>query len=315
MKIKTLAVAALVALFLLPSCVKEDKGKDKAHAPEKEIKAAKSDAPPPDALAKVGDTYITIADYENQLQKFPAKLAETDHGRKYVVTQHVENILIQKEAEAQGIVKDPVILAKIDDYAKRMYKEAILQKIKERQRQVTDEDAKKYFLENKHEFTQPDRARVSIIELDLDKEKLANEIYGKIKAGKNFEELAREHSKHLTAKRGGDMGFIAPGQFKHLTDVAFKIKVGEVSKPFKSAFGWHIVKVTEFRKGTDISDEEGTRRAKARMEAIEVSKAFDTLMQELKSKHEITIYDEKIKAMAPPPPEAPVAPTIPAPEE
>ena len=42
------------------------------------------------------------------------------------------------------------------------------------------------------------------------------------------------HSKHVSGKRGGDIGFVTQKQYKVLTDVAFTMKPGEISKPFKT---------------------------------------------------------------------------------
>jgi len=63
--------------------------------------------------AKVGDRYVRVADYEKQLVKLSPKLAESEHGRKYVVNQYIENILIEKEAETRGLTKDPPLPLKL----------------------------------------------------------------------------------------------------------------------------------------------------------------------------------------------------------
>ena len=195
------------------------------------------------------------------------------------MNQYIENILIEKEAEARGLTKDPAIAAKIEDYTRSLYRNSLLQSLKEGQKSISDEEAKKYFQEHEEEFIQPDRVRLSLIEVDLDKEKEINAIQKDLKAGKDFAQLAMTHSKHVSGKRGGDIGFITQKQYKVLTDVAFTMKPGEISKPFKSPTGWTIIKVTEYVKKQDIPMEEGIKRARARLEATETSKSFDTLMK------------------------------------
>ena len=100
------------------------------------------------------------------------------------------------------------------------------------------------------------RDAFSIIEVDLDKEKEINAIQKDLKAGKDFAQLAMAHSKHVSGKRGGDIGFVTQKQYKVLTDVAFTMKPGEISKPFKTPTGWAIIKVTEFVKKQAIPLEE-----------------------------------------------------------
>lgn len=296
MKLKFFLFLLLILVFALGSC--DSKKKEQKAAPQvsKETPKPKpAEAAPPDALAKVGDRYIRVADYEKQLVKLSPKLGESEHGRKYVVNQYIESILIEKEAEARGLTKDPAIAAKIEDYTRSLYRNSLLQSLKEGQKSISDEEAKKYFQEHEEEFIQPDRVRLSLIEVDLGKEKEINAIQKDLKAGKDFAQLAMAHSKHVSGKRGGDIGFVTQKQYKVLTDVAFTMKPGEISKPFKSPTGWCIIKVTEFVKKQDIPAGEGLRRARARLEATETSKSFDALMKSLREKNQVVIYEDKIK--------------------
>ncbi|GAB4289822.1 MAG: peptidyl-prolyl cis-trans isomerase [Myxococcota bacterium] len=274
-------------------------------APQKTVEE-KGETPlaPPDALAKVGDIYISRNDLDLQLKKYPPQLSTTEHGRKYILNQLIDDLLIKKEAENRNLHKDPEIVRKIEDYAYRLYKEEIMANLGKRE--ISNEEAESYFEAHKEQLVQPDKVRISLIEVALDDEKTINEVYNQLKAGKDFGELAQKYSKHnLSAKRGGDIGFVAANNFKHLSDVAFKLKIGTYSKPFKSAFGWHIVKATEFRKGEEITKEEGIRRAKAQINALEASRTFDEMMKNLKERYKIEVYEEKLKQFAPPKKEEP----------
>jgi peptidyl-prolyl cis-trans isomerase C len=296
MKLKSFLFLLLILVFALGSC--DSKKEEQKAAPQVSKETPKpAEAAPLDALAKVGDRYIRVGDYEKQLVKLSPKLGESEHGRKYVVNQYIENILIEKEAAARGLTKDPAIAAKIEDYTRSLYRNSLLQSLKEGQKSISDEEAKKYFQEHEEEFIQPDRVRLSLIEVDLDKEKEINAIQKELKAGKDFAQLAMSHSKHVSGKRGGDIGFVTQKQYKVLTDVAFTMKPGEISKPFKSPTGWTIIKVTEYVKKQDIPMEEGIKRARARLEATETSKSFDTLMKSLKEKNQVVLYEDKIKQL------------------
>ena len=299
MKIKIVLFLLLAFVFALGSCnSKKEEQKAAPQAPKETPKPKPAaEAVPPDALAKVGDRYVRVGDYEKQLVKLSPKLAESEHGRKYVVNQYIENILIEKEAEARGLTKDPALAAKIEDYTRSLYRNNLLQNLKEGQKPISDEEAKKYFQEHEEEFIQPDRVRLSVIEVPLDKEKEINAVYKDLKAGKDFAQLAAAHSTHVSGKRGGDIGFVTQKQYKVLTDVAFKMKPGEISKPFKTPTGWTIIKVAEFVKKQDISPEEGIKRARARLEATETSKSFDALMKSLREKNQVVVYEDKIKKL------------------
>ncbi|WP_334079106.1 peptidylprolyl isomerase [Microbulbifer sp. M83] len=71
-----------------------------------------------------------------------------------------------------------------------------------------------------------------------------------------FDELAREHSEDIgTMLAGGDLGWSMPGQFvPEFTQAMNNTPVGEISMPFKSQFGWHILRV-DGRRNQDMTDQ------------------------------------------------------------
>ena len=71
----------------------------------------------------------------------------------------------------------------------------------------------------------------------------------RLQAGEDFEVLARSNSQDtLSAAKGGDLGWVGAGEtvpkFEEAMD---KLKPGEISKPVRTEFGWHLVQVTERR--------------------------------------------------------------------
>ncbi len=87
-------------------------------------------------------------------------------------------------------------------------------------------------------------------------------VYALLLAGADFEELAKKESQDGSAKRGGDLGWFGRGRMvKPFEDVAFGLKDGEISEPFASQFGYHIVKkygqgmppLSEMREGIEAA--------------------------------------------------------------
>jgi len=198
------------------------------------------------------------------------------------------------------LTKDPGIAAKIEDYARALYKKNLRQSLKEIQKPITDEEVKKYFQEHKDSVIKPDRVRISVLELDLNKRKEINALYKKLRAGKDFAKLVMDHSKHVSARKGGDLGFLTRKQYKPLTEVAFVLKPGRFSKPFKTTSGWTIIKVTDFVKRQDVPAREG-QRARARLEAMEASSAFSAFIKDLKEKNKVVIYKDRLSRLISPP--------------
>ncbi len=75
----------------------------------------------------------------------------------------------------------------------------------------------------------------------------ANKLYYKLVAGANFADLAKEFSKDPgSAVKGGDLGYFSKGMMvKEFEDASFSGKVGEVQKPVKTNYGYHIIKITD----------------------------------------------------------------------
>lgn len=67
-----------------------------------------------------------------------------------------------------------------------------------------------------------------------------------ILSGKPFEDVAAEHSLCPSGARGGDLGFFGRGQMvSEFEKAAFSLKVGELSDPVRTNFGWHLILVTD----------------------------------------------------------------------
>ena len=71
-------------------------------------------------------------------------------------------------------------------------------------------------------------------------------IKAEIAAGKDFAEMARQHSTCPSGKQGGELGKFGPGRMVPAFDrVVFSCPVGEVQGPVETQFGWHLLEVTE----------------------------------------------------------------------
>jgi len=112
-----------------------------------------------------------------------------------------------------------------------------------------------------------------------------------VKGGQDFGQLARLHSVDSTATRGGDLGWIYPGDTVPEFERAMALlKPGEVSQPVQSPFGWHLVQVVERR--TDESPVERNRLA-ARM-ALRERKAEETYLEWIRQLRDRTYVEYRL---------------------
>lgn len=89
---------------------------------------------------------------------------------------------------------------------------------------------------------------------DADADKLAaqeriEKALARIKKGEDFADVAREMSDDTSAPRGGDLGCVAKGRMvKPFEDKVFELKVGDISDPVETEYGFHIIKVEQIAK-------------------------------------------------------------------
>jgi len=85
------------------------------------------------------------------------------------------------------------------------------------------------------------KARHILVETEEECTKLKGEIEG----GKDFAEVAKEHSKCPSRASGGDLGEFGPGQMVPEFDaVVFNEEAGKIHGPVKTQFGFHLLEVT-----------------------------------------------------------------------
>lgn len=129
---------------------------------------------------------------------------------------------------------------------------------------VPEEDLKKYYDEHQDEYKKGPARKVKYIKMLVNPSKeddkinrsKIDEIYERAIKGEDFAELAKQTSEGPSAPKGGDLGWFGKNRMdKNFERVAFATKVGEISKPVRSAFGWHVIKVEDKRKDAKKGDE------------------------------------------------------------
>ena len=143
---------------------------------------------------------------------------------------------LKAQAKAQGLtlqdVRDVVIRP-------NLLSEGIYKKVT-KDVKVTDKDVSDYYKKNVKLYQQPESRDVRHI-LVSDRA-LANKLYDKIKAGANFATLAKKYSKDPGSRAQGGKLTIVKGQTAAPFDqTAFLLDKGQVSRPVKTQYGWHII--------------------------------------------------------------------------
>ena len=114
----------------------------------------------------------------------------------------------------------------------------------------------------------------------------ADQIYQELQRGADFEQSAKEKSIDSGSKEtGGDLGLVAWGTmvdpFQHQ---AWKMKVGQISRPVESIFGWHIIKLEEIKKLEQKPFQEMAELQKQRIKFAKQTKLTQEFLDQLREK-------------------------------
>ena len=123
--------------------------------------------------------------------------------------------------------------------------------------------------------------KVNELVSDAEAKRRLDDLHERLKNGAKFEELARLFSQDGSAAKGGDLGWLYPGDtvpdFERVMD---QLAPGEISVPIRSPFGYHLVQVLE-RRMQDVSDERKRAAAREALKERKLDEAYqDWLRQE-----------------------------------
>jgi peptidyl-prolyl cis-trans isomerase SurA len=119
---------------------------------------------------------------------------------------------------------------------------------------------------------------------DAEAQRRLTDLKERLDNGGNFEELARQYSEDGTASKGGDLGWLNPGdtvpEFEKAMDA---LQPGQVSEPVRSPFGWHLIQVME-RRSQDMSKDSARLKARQEIKARKADEAYQDWIRELRDR-------------------------------
>lgn len=217
----------------------------------------------------------------------------------------------QETLKIRGLSEDELKKGiEVDLIAKNLLDDRIKGKI-----HVTDTQVKKFYEEKKESFKRPEsfRARhifVAYVPFDVVQstppeamkekageyravsKKKIDEVYGKVKAGENFEELAKQYSEDKgSADKGGDLDFMYKGVFDPQFDKAVAdLKVGETSGVVETEFGYHIIRLMETRPADYAPFADVEQSIQKHLFMTEAQKLVGRYIEALRKKADIIVY-------------------------
>lgn len=266
---------------------------------KKEAEVKPESKPTGAVLAEVAGTTITVDSFKKEMEALPPYLkpmTETAEGKKEMLETMIIRELIVQEAAKEGIENTPAVKEKLEELKKRLVVEAYLKKKVEEQAKVSDEELKKSYEQNKDKFKTGAQVKASHILVKSEKE--ARDLLAKIKAGENFEELAKKYSTDGAATKGGDLGWFSKGSMiPEFEKVVFAMKENQISDVVKTKFGFHVIKLTGTRPAGERSFDEVKEQIKASLLPAKQQEVFQKLKDDLKKSGKYSIKEDVLKSL------------------
>ena len=249
-------------------------------------------------LAKVGNTTITQADYDREFQSLPEyaqQLFTDEQGREKFLNEIINKEMLHQEALKKGLDKTPEFQKKVEEFKKVTLVTELFEKDVMAKAKVSDQEVKDYYDQHKEEFAPTTQIKASHILVKTEDE--AKKVMERLKKGEKFADVAKAVSIDKgSAINGGDLGYFSKGQMvPEFENAASSMNIGDVSsEPVRTQFGYHIIKVTDKKKGSVIEFEKIKDMISQKLTGGKQKEAFDQYIAELKKNYKVEINKEAI---------------------
>jgi peptidyl-prolyl cis-trans isomerase SurA len=126
--------------------------------------------------------------------------------------------------------------------------------------------------------------RVNEIVSESDAKAKIDRLKDRIDAGAKFEELAKLNSEDTTSAKGGDLGWLNPGDTVAEFDEAMKkLEPNQISVPVRTPFGWHLIQVLE-RRRQDITGDRARNEAQVAIRQRKADEAFQDWVRQIRDR-------------------------------
>ena len=207
-----------------------------------------------------------------------------DQAREMLVTKE----LILQEADKRGVTQKESVREQLEQSRVGILVAAVFEDYVEKEG-VTEAELKAAYESVKAQYTDKEYHVEHIL---VEKEADAKAIIAQLKAGSNFEEIAKAKSKDPgSAPSGGDLGWVTEKSLvPEFSKAMVQLKPGQVTdKPVKSQFGWHVIKMVDSRDMKAPSFDELKAQLKQMIASDQnwQKAKFSEMMQKLRAKAKI----------------------------
>jgi peptidyl-prolyl cis-trans isomerase C len=197
-----------------------------------------------DVLAIVNGQRITRLDFEQLVQQYKPDTPDwAERNKSQVLRDLITLEILSQEGSKLRLEQEPEIQSQLRLRSKDVLARALVQKYIAERSNVTEEAVRQHYETAKDDYKVSEQITASHILVRTEGE--AQAALKELKQGKDFAVVAEARSIDSSAADGGSLGTFGRGEMiPAFEEAAFALKVGEVSNPVRTEFGYHVIKVT-----------------------------------------------------------------------
>lgn len=239
-------------------------------------------------IAEVNGVKIYQEDLFNLLAAMEDKARfNLKEGLNVLADELVNQELLLQDAKENKLDNEEEFVKELEIVKNNMLKNYAMHKIFEKV-SVSEDEIENYYEENKDTLFSPVTYTASHILLES--EEMADKVLDQINAGLDFKEAAKKYSLDPTKDNGGSLGSFPKGvMVKEFQQGLDELKIGEISKPIKTQFGYHIIKLDNKMDSSNTYDDIKDK-VKSTYEMVKRQEKYIEKIKDLTKKAEINKY-------------------------
>lgn len=237
--------------------------------------------------AKVAGVEITRETLDELIQSMPQQYAQQlqQAGDDALVEEAINQELFLLDAKEQNLEETPIYQAEMKRLHKQLLRGVAINSVLENVT-ASEEEIKAYYDEQGHEFMAEEE--ISASHILVEDEATANDVKRRLDDGEDFADVARELSTCPSNENGGNLGHFTRGRMvPEFEEAAFALELDEVSKPVKTQFGYHIIKLDHRHEARKQELEEVKDQIGQNLRNFKQQEAYTEYLDQLKAKYPV----------------------------
>jgi peptidyl-prolyl cis-trans isomerase C len=217
-----------------------------------------------------------------------------------MLTKMIEEEILYRAAREAGLDRDAEIRRRLEDLERQTLVQAYLDRMHEEATRVDEDEARQFYEQHRDEYRTEKMVRVRM--LLSERESTAQQVRKMVTEGNlKFDEACAKYSDNpsVVSARGllptwvrKDRAVPWIGNHRAFHEAAFSLEPGEISEPFRTPVGWHLIRLEEVREPRERSFEEVRDDVIGRISRERSTRGLPELLADLRERYGVKIHQE-----------------------